>query len=288
MTEGTFDAYLYQILETKQRFISQIYTSKSPVRSAEDVDEVALSYAEMKMLASDNPYIKEKMDLDIQVSKLKMLKQSFLSEKYDLEDRLLRVYPQVVKNCQEKISGYEKDIAMLQSLPESEDKFIGMMIGEHTYDEKKTAGDALLLECKKMKSPESVKIGEYKGFSMELGFDMLERDYILTLRGSMSYSITLGADTLGNLTRIENALERIPELLKKTTIELEETRRQMENAREEAAREYPHEEELHEKSKRLDELNILLNIDKKDAAEIDDSHEVEPDEATYKREERQI
>ena len=158
----------------------------------------------------------------------------------------------------------------------------------HTYDEKKTAGDALLLECKKMKSPESVKIGEYKGFSMELGFDMLERDYILTLRGSMSYSITLGADTLGNLTRIENALERIPELLKKTTIELEETRRQMENAREEVAREYPHEEELHEKSRRLDELNILLSMDKKDAAEIDDSPEVEPDEATYKREERQI
>ena len=288
VTEGTFDAYLYQILETKQRFISQIYTSKSPVRSAEDVDEVALSYAEMKMLASDNPYIKEKMDLDIQVSKLKMLKQSFLSEKYDLEDRLLRVYPQVVKNCQEKISGYEKDNAMLQSLPESEDKFTGMMIGEHTYDEKKTAGDALLLECKKMKSPEAVKIGEYKGFSMELGFDMLERDYILTLRGSMSYSITLGADTLGNLTRIENALERIPELLKKTTIELEETRRQMENAREEVAREYPHEEELHEKSRRLDELNILLNMDKKDVAEIDDSPEVETDEATYKREERQI
>ena len=198
VTEGTFDAYLYQLVESKQRFISQIYTSKTPVRAAEDVDEAALSYAEIKMLASGNPYIKEKMDLDIQVSRLKMLKQNFLSERYELEDRLLRAYPQKERQYQEAICGYENDLRRIAALPPSEETFTEMTLEGRIYTEKKQAAAALLVACQRMKSANPAEIGSYKGFAMFLSFDTFERQYRLELRAEMNYAVILGDDGLGN------------------------------------------------------------------------------------------
>ena len=288
VTEGTFDAYLYQLVETKQKFISQIYTSKTPARSAEDVDAAALSYAEIKMLASDNPHIKEKMDLDIQVSKLKMLKQSFLSVKYDLEDKLLKYYPQEEKRYREYISKYEKDFERLKTIPVSEEKFTKMKIGELVFSEKKPAGEAILEECRKMKNPEPKNIGEYKGFAMELSFDTVSRKYELTLRGHMSYRTELGKDVFGNITRIENLITSVPDRLTKAKEQLEQVIIQKCNAEEEVKREFPQEQELKEKSKRLDELNISLNMDKSKSEIIDDAVATDFIEEPVKKEERAI
>ncbi len=268
VTEGTFDAYLYQLVESKQRFISQIYTSKTPVRSADDVDEAALSYAEIKMLASGNPYIKEKMDLDIQVSRLKVLKQNFLSERYDLEDKLLRTYPQNEKKLQEQIRGYEKDIEDLRKLPPSEEKFTEMTLDGVTYTEKKQAGTALLILCQRMKSAKAAEIGSYKGFKIFLSFDATERKYLLELRGQMNYAVFLGEDGMGNLTRIENAIEKIPEKLAEAERNLQGVRAQIENAKEELKKTFPREDELSKKSKRLQELDSLLSLDEPELPEI--------------------
>lgn len=268
VTEGTFDAYLYQLVESKQRFISQIYTSKAPVRSAEDVDEAALSYAEIKMLASGNPYIKEKMDLDIQVSRLKVLKQSFLSERYDMEDRLLRTYPQQERRLTEMIKGYQSDLARLKTMPVSEEKFTKMQICDKTYVEKKQAGAALLIACKNMRQAESTEIGEYKGFKLFLSFDSYERQHVLELRAGMQYAVALGEDSLGNLTRIENTIEKIPEKLADTQRKLQEVRVQIENAKAEVKKEFPREAELFEKSQRLQELDALLRLDQQECPEI--------------------
>lgn len=268
VTEGTFDAYLYQLVESKQRFISQIYTSKTPVRAAEDVDEAALSYAEIKMLASGNPYIKEKMDLDIQVSRLRMLKQNFLSERYELEDRLLRAYPQKERQYQEAICGYENDLRRIAALPPSEETFTEMTLEGRIYTEKKQAGAALLIVCQRMKSANPAEIGSYKGFAMFLSFDTFERQYRLELRAEMNYAVILGDDGLGNLTRIEHAIEKIPENLEKAKQALKEVQTQMENAKEELKKTFPKEEELEEKSRRLQELDSLLNLDQPEIPQI--------------------
>ena len=268
VTEGTFDAYLYQLVESKQRFISQIYTSKMPVRAAEDVDEAALSYAEIKMLASGNPYIKEKMDLDIQVSRLKMLKQNFLSERYELEDRLLRAYPQKERQYQEAICGYEKDLRRIAALPPSEETFTEMTLEGRIYTEKKQAAAALLVACQRMKSANPAEIGSYKGFAMFLSFDTFERQYRLELRAEMNYAVILGDDGLGNLTRIEHVINKIPENLEKAKQALQEVQTQMENAKEELKKTFPREEELEEKSRRLQELDSLLNLDQPEIPQI--------------------
>ena len=268
VTEGTFDAYLYQLVESKQRFISQIYTSKTPVRAAEDVDEAALSYAEIKMLASGNPYIKEKMDLDIQVSRLRMLKQNFLSERYELEDRLLRAYPQKERQYQEAICGYENDLRRIAALPPSEEAFTEMTLEGRIYTEKKQAAAALLVACQRMKSPNPAEIGSYKGFAMFLSFDTFERQYRLELRAEMNYAVILGDDGLGNLTRIEHAIEKIPENLEKAKQALQEVQTQMENAKEELKKTFPREEELEGKSRRLQELDSLLNLDQPEIPQI--------------------
>ena len=268
VTEGTFDAYLYQLVESKQRFISQIYTSKTPVRAAEDVDEAALSYAEIKMLASGNPYIKEKMDLDIQVSRLRMLKQNFLSERYELEDRLLRAYPQKERQYQEAICGYENDLRRIAALPPSEETFTEMTLEGRIYTEKKQAAAALLVACQRMKSANPAEIGSYKGFAMFLSFDTFERQYRLELRAEMNYAVILGDDGLGNLTRIEHVINKIPENLEKAKQALQEVQTQMENAKEELKKTFPREEELEGKSRRLQELDSLLNLDQPEIPQI--------------------
>lgn len=238
------------------------------MRSAEDVDEAALSYAEIKMLASGNPYIKEKMDLDIQVSRLKVLKQNFLSSRYEMEDELLRVYPQKERKLKEQIFGYQKDMERIASLPPSEETFTEMTLEGRIYTEKKQAGAALLIACQRMKSANPAEIGSYKGFAMFLSFDTFERQYRLELRAEMNYAVILGDDGLGNLTRIEHAINKIPEKLEKAKQALQEVQTQMKNAKEELKKTFPREEELQEKSRRLQELDSLLNLDQPESPQI--------------------
>ncbi|MFC0213321.1 helicase-related protein [Paenibacillus chartarius] len=275
VTENTFDAYLYQTLENKQRFISQIMTSKSPVRSAEDIDETALSYAEVKALATGNPYIKEKMDLDIQVSKLKLLKANHLSQRYALEDRLLKMLPQQIKSTEERIAGYEQDAALfLRSKAtvqeESEEsKFLGMVIKDFTYTERTTAGAALLNACKGMTSPDPQEVGSYRGFSLWLSFDSFHKEYKVTLRGALGHTVTLGADASGNISRMNNALSDLPAKLEHAREQLATLRQQMETAKEQIAAPFEKEQELQTKAARLAELNALLNVDKRENEAVD-------------------
>ncbi len=284
VTENTFDAYLYQILENKQRFISQIMTSKSPVRSAEDIDETALSYAEVKALATGNPYIKEKMDLDIQVSKLKLLKANHLSQKYALEDRLLKYYPQQIKSTEERIAGYEKDLALYERyrIGESmadgaeDSKFAGMTVKGIAYTEKTKAGAAILEACKLMTTPEPQEMGSYMGFPMLFSFDSFNKQYQITLRGAMSHTVSLGTDIHGNITRLNNALAEIPKKLEYCQEQLKTLKQQMETAKEQVDVPFEKEQELQTKSARLAELNILLNMDKQENEMVDG----EPDEDT--------
>ncbi len=270
VTEQTFDAYLYQLVENKQKFIGQIMTSKSPVRSAEDVDEQALSYAEIKALATGNPYIKEKMDLDVAVSKLKLLKQNHLSQRYSLEDRIIKFYPQQIKQGEERIAGYNADIqrAKENTFP-SVDNFSPMVVEDVTYDEKKGAGSAILVACKAMTSPEPKTIGSYRGFNMELSFNSFEKEYVLTLVGSLSHSVSLGADIYGNITRLDNLISSLPDKLKACEERLGDTRVQLENAKAEVERPFPQEEELSQKMERLAELNALLDMDHYDNEIVD-------------------
>ena len=270
VTEQTFDAYLYQIVEGKQKFISQIMTSKSPVRSAEDIDETALSYAEIKMLATGNPLIKEKMDLDIQVAKLKMLKQNHLSECYSLEDKLIKTFPREIKSLEERIVGIEKDIATLaNNTPKGEEKFLPMTIDGVIYAEKADAGQALIDRCKAMTKPDIIPVGEYRGFAMSLEFDTFAKEYKATLKGEISHKTSLGTDIHGNITRLDNLLEGMGTRLDTAKNTLENTKTQMKNAEIEVKREFPQEPELREKTARLDELNILLNMDKRENEVVD-------------------
>ena len=270
VTEGTFDAYLYQLVESKQKFISQIMTSKSPVRSAEDVDEVALSFAEVKMLATGDARFKEKMDLDIQVSKLRVLKQSYLSEHYDLEDRVLKYYPQTIKEYEERIAGYENDAALAeQHKPQGEDKFCPMTLKGVTYTEKADAGEMLLAICKDYPMSAPTEIGSYRGFRMEIYYDTVNAHYCMNLCGKAKHKVDLGADALGNLTRIENELSKLPARLEAAKTKKAETIAQLETAKEEIKKPFAFEDELKEKTERLNALNIELNLNEKDTSVMD-------------------
>ena len=270
VTEQTFDAYLYQLVESKQKFISQIMTSKSPVRSAEDVDEVALSFAEVKMLATGDARFKEKMDLDIQVSKLRVLKQSYLSEHYDLEDRVLKYYPQTIKEYEERIAGYENDVALAeQHKPQGEDKFCPMTLKGVTYTEKADAGEMLLAICKDYPMSAPTEIGSYRGFRIEIYYDTVNAHYCMNLCGKAKHKVDLGADALGNLTRIENELSKLPARLEAAKTKKAETIAQLETAKEEIKKPFAFEDELKEKTERLNALNIELNLKEKDTSVMD-------------------
>ena len=270
VTEQTFDAYLYQLVESKQKFISQIMTSKSPVRSAEDVDEVALSFAEVKMLATGDERFKEKMDLDIQVSKLKVLKQSYLSEHYDLEDRILKYFPQTIKECEQRIVCYEADASLArQHQPQGEEKFCPMTLKGITYTEKAAAGEMLLAVCKEYPMAEPAEIGSYRGFKLEVFYDTFNAHYCLYLCGKAKHKVDLGTDPLGNLTRIENELAKIPAKLEAAKTKKAETMEQLETAKIEVEKPFAFEDELKEKSEQLNALNIELNLDQKDPAVLD-------------------
>ena len=276
VTEQTFDAYLYQLVESKQKFISQIMTSKSPVRSAEDVDEVALSFAEVKMLATGDARFKEKMDLDIQVSKLRVLKQSYLSEHYDLEDRVLKYYPQTIKEYEERIAGYENDAALAeQHKPQGEDKFCPMTLKGVTYTEKADAGEMLLAICKDYPMSAATEIGSYRGFRIEIYYDTVNAHYCMNLCGKAKHKVDLGADALGNLTRIENELSKLPARLEAAKTKKAETIAQLEIAKEEIKKPFAFEDELKEKTERLNALNIELNLNEKDTSVMD----TEPEQA---------
>lgn len=265
VTEQTFDAYLYQLVEGKQKFASQIMTSISPVRSAEDIDETALSYAEIKMLATGNPYIKEKMDLDIQVQKLKMLKSNFLSEKYGLEDKVIKFYPQQIAYLKSRVEGLTKDVETAKLHPKPIDEQpLGMTVSGVSYSEKAEAGQAIINACKSMNSPDAIPLGEYRGFQMELYFDTVQRNYLVKLKGETSRDVPLGDDSHGNIVRIDNGIERFEETLADTKNSLENTEKQFETAKKEIEKPFVKEEELKAKTARLDELNILLNMDKKE------------------------
>ena len=275
VTEGTFDAYLYQLVESKQKFISQIMTSKSPVRSAEDVDEQALSYAEIKALASGNPMIKEKMDLDIEVSKLKLLKANHLSQKYALEDAISKGFPKQIAETQARIAGYGADIAAVKesTLPNA-DGFSPLTLAGVTYAEKKEAGAALLTMCQTMLSPAATQIGSYRGLTLELAFDTFAREYRLTMIGQLRHTVTLGTDVFGNLQRMDNALEGLPIKEQTCREQLSNLQTQLETAKAEVQKPFPREEELTTKTARLEELNTLLNLDHKEPEIVD----AEPDE----------
>lgn len=274
VTENTFDSYLYQLVESKQKFIGQIMTSKSPVRSADDIDETALSYAEIKALCTGNPYIKEKMDLDIDVGRLKLLKANHLSQKYSLEDQILKSFPKSIASLEQQISGYKKDMAHLtvETKP-NPDGFSPMVLHGTEYAEKKGAGTAILEACKAMTSPEAVVIGAYRGFTMELSFDTFRREYQLALCHELRHTVTLGTDTYGNLQRIDNALEGLESRLKDYEQALEDTKAQLETAKVEVQKPFAQEEELATKSARLEELNTLLNMDQRDSEMAEPSAE---------------
>ena len=271
VTEGTFDSYLYQTLENKQRFISQIMTSKSPVRSCEDVDEQALSYAEIKALCAGNPLIKEKMDLDVQVAKLKVLKADHQSQKFRLQDKLLTKFPADIQETNAHIAGLKADAQLAAAHPQGKEEFCGMVIKGVTYDEKKTAGERLVLACSELPNAEEKVIGSYRGFELSLRFDAFRTEYQALLKGQRKYTVPLGNDPLGNITRLDNALNNFPERITAAENELTTLYQQRAAAQIEVEKPFPQEEELAEKSARLAELNAQLDVDEK-------SHEPEQDE----------
>ena len=261
VTEGTFDAYLYQTLENKQKFISQIMTSKSPVRSCDDVDEQALSYAEIKALCAGNPLIKEKMDLDIDVARLKVLKADHQSQQYRMEDKLLKYFPAEIERQTGYIRGFEADIQTVTAHPQIAEGFCGMeILGKH-YTEKEDAGEMILAACKEMKTTEPIPLGSYRGFQMELSFDSFRHDFDITLKGAVSHRVSLGTDARGNIIRLDNALSSIPEKLEKAHEQLTNLQNQQEATRAELGKPFPQEAELAEKSARLAELDAALNME---------------------------
>ena len=265
VTEGTFDAYLYQLVERKQKFIAQIMTSKSPVRSAEDVDDQALSYAEIKALASGNPLIKEKMDLDIEVTKLKLLKSSHLSQRYSMEDAISKTFPKSIAETQERLAGYGADIAAVKAhtVP-NEDGFSPMTLAGKVYTEKKAAGAELLVLCQNMLTPEATQVGSYRGLTLELSFDSFSQEYRLTMIGQLRHVVTLGTDVFGNIQRMDNLLESLPLKEQACREKLSDLHNQLETAKVEVLKPFPREEELQTKLARLEELNALLNMDKRE------------------------
>ena len=288
VTEETFDAYLYQLVEGKQKFASQIMTSKSPVRSCEDIDETALSYAEIKMLATGNPYIKEKMDLDIQVQKLRLLKSNFLSEKYALEDKIIKFYPQEIARRTDTIAGLKSDIERAKQHPKPlDDSFIGMTVKGVFYSEKADAGNAILDACQAMTSPDPIPLGEYRGFQTELSFDTFEKEYKVKLKGELGYSVSLGTDTFGNITRLDNALEGLVKRLEINEQELDNVKKQFETAKVDVEKPFNQEEELKTKTARLNELNALLNVDKRENEIVGGEPDEGDEEPTPKSKDRE-
>ncbi len=278
VTENTFDSYMWQTIENKQKFISQIMTSKSPVRSCEDIDETALSYAEVKALATGNPYIKEKMDLDIQVARLKLLKASHLSQRYAMEDNLYRYFPSQIRQTEERMRGYEQDIARLKEIaPEDGQKFSPMTVNGIRYDEKEPAGKALLEACKAKTSPDPAEIGEYRGFKMILSFDPFNKAFQLTLKNALSYTTILGSDVYGNIMRMDNVFSGLPREVERCRRGLEDLNRQMDEARLEVDKPFPQEQELNEKAVRPAELDALLNMEKGKPEVLDGEPEQEED-----------
>ena len=273
VTEGTFDAYLYQLVENKQKFIAQIMTSKAPVRIADDVDETALSYSEIKALATGNPLIIEKCNLDMEVGKLNMLKASYLSQKYALEEMVLRKYPEAITRLAERIAGYEKDVQLAATHPKPQEGFVGITIMDKPYADKEAAGKAILDVCTKMTGSDAVFLGQYRGFSLVLSYDGPSNEYRMTMKGTLSHTAVLGADVFGNLTRMDNVIDGLAGKLDGVRSELADTQVQLENARNELAAPFAREAELAEKTARLKELNILLNMDEKDKSLIDDGPE---------------
>lgn len=286
VTENTFDSYLYQLVEGKQKFIGQIMTSKSPVRSAEDIDETALSYAEIKALCAGNPHIKEKMDLDIDVSRLKLLKANHLSQRYALEDQIIKEFPQKIKSLEQRIEGYRADIDQRKRNTEpNEDGFSPMFMPGGTVREKKAAGDAILGLCKSMTSPDPIPIGQYRGFDMELSFDTFSREYKITLIHQLRHTVTLGTDIFGNIQRLDNTLSAFEERMATCAEQLENTRVQLENAKAEVQKQFPQEDELKTKTARLNELNAMLNLDKRENEIVDGERaEEEPSRSSDDRE----
>ena len=276
VTEGTFDAYLYQLVENKQKFIAQIMTSKAPVRVADDVDETALSYSEIKALATGNPLIIEKCNLDMEVGKLNMLKASYLSQKYALEDMVLKKYPEAVTRLEERIAGYEQDVQLAAAHPKPQEGFVGITILDQPYADKEAAGKEILDVCTKMTGSDAVFLGQYRGFSLVLSYDGPSNEFRMTMKGTLSHTAVLGADVFGNLTRMDNVIDGLPGKLEAVRAELADTQVQLENARTELTAPFAREAELAEKTARLKELNILLNMDQKDNSLIDDV----PDEDT--------
>lgn len=286
VTENTFDSYLYQLVEGKQKFIGQIMTSKSPVRSAEDIDETALSYAEIKALCAGNPHIKEKMDLDIDVSRLKLLKANHLSQRYALEDQIIKEFPQKIKSLEQRIEGYKADMAQLaQNTLPNEDGFSPMIMAGGTVTDKKAAGEAIIGLCKSMTNPDPIHIGEYRGFDMELFFDSFSREYKITMKHELRHTVTLGTDIFGNIQRLDNALNSFQEKLTACEAQLENTKVQLENAKLEVQKPFPQEDELKTKTARLNELNAMLNLDKRENEIVDGERaEEEPSRSSEDRE----
>ena len=284
VTEGTFDAYLYQLVENKQRFISQIMTSKTPVRFAEDIDETALSYAEIKALAAGNPDIIEKTELDTQVAKLKLLKQNYLSEKYALEDKVIKYYPNEIKRLENRIEDMKEDIEVFNNNNTPDNSFEKMNIKGTDFTERKEAGEKIIEICKSMTNPEPLEIGEYKGFKIILSFDTMDRKFYASMKNNLSYKTELGSDPSGNITRIDNVLNGIETRLSSIENNLEDTKKNYESAKKEIEKPFPQEEELKTKSKRLDELNIKLNLNNKDKEIIDDGNDISDDSQECKKE----
>lgn len=275
VTEQTFDAYLYQLVEGKQKFASQIMSSKSPVRSAEDIDETALSYAEIKMLATGNPYIKEKMDLDIQVQKLRMLKSNFLSERYSLEDKVLKDFPRDIARYTSRIDGFIKDIATAKQNPKNiADTFVGMIVNGVRYDEKADAGQAIIDVCKTLPDSNTYPLGEYRGFKMEVHYEPFSHQHRVEIKGAISHQGVLGSDPLGNITRIDNVINGLEKVLENEKAELSNTQKQLKITKEQLRKPFSREDELKQKEARLSELNALLNVDKKENEIVNDDNEI--------------
>jgi hypothetical protein len=273
VTEGTFDSYSWQVIENKQKFIGQIMTSKSPVRSCEDVDEAALTYAEVKALATGNPYIKEKMDLDIQVSKLKLMKANHTSQKYRLEDNITKHYPKQITVFSERVAGFDKDIKQYETNKPANKEHFRMNVGGKVYTEKKEAGAALIAMCKEIKGINAnADVGEYLGFKLNITFETFNNRFILNAKGALSHQMELGSDPLGNITRINNLLEAMPLQLDESKTKLANTQKQLETAKTEVTKPFPQEAELNEKLEKLARLNALLNMDEKgnETVTIDD------------------
>lgn len=279
VTEKTFDAYLFQLVETKQKFISQIMTSRTPVRSAEDVDEKALSYAEIKALAAGNPLIIEKTQLDTDVAKLKLLKQSYLSEIYRLEDMIVKYYPNRIKELENKILGIEKDLNLVKNNTNiaNEENFSPMTLKGKQYNKKEMAGKTILEICKTKENSELEEIGEYRGMKLELQINVARQEFELFLKGKSEYKISLGNDIYGNITRIDNALSNIGKELEENKNELENTKKQFENAKIDVKIPFDKENELKEKSTRLDRVNALLKLDEKENIIMEDDERSEDD-----------